>query len=81
MNREQIQATVIDTVATVLQMPANAVAADATRADLPGWDSLKHVEIVFALEDATGVQFGEAEMAGLDGIARIVDVVAQHHAA
>ncbi len=81
MNRDQIQAQVIDTIATVLQCPAGEVAADATRADLPGWDSLKHVEIMFALEDALGVEFDEAQLGELDSIPRIVDVVAQRHAA
>ena len=81
MNRDQIQAQVIDTLATVLQCPPTALAADAARADLPGWDSLKHVEIMFALEDALGVEFDESELGELDSIPRIVDAVARRHAA
>lgn len=30
----------------------------------PGWDSLKHIEIVLALEEAFGIQFQSAEMEG-----------------
>lgn len=80
MNREQIQALVADTVATVLQC-APADLAQASRAELPAWDSLKHVEILFALEDALGVEFSEDEMAGLDSVPRLVDAIVQRHAA
>lgn len=42
-----------------------------TRFDVPAWDSLKHMEIIFALEDRYRVQFDESEFASLDTPARI----------
>ena len=41
------------------------------RSDIGEWDSLKHVEIVFALEDEFGVQFDESEFAAMDSPAAI----------
>ena len=45
------------------------------RGHVPQWDSLKHMEIIFALEDRYRVQFDEAEFAHLDTPARIAAAV------
>jgi len=55
-------------------MPPSALA----RGHVPQWDSLKHMEIVFALEDRYRVQFDESEFARLDTPARIAAAVEKH---
>jgi len=40
------------------------------------WDSLKHVELIFMIEDRTGIRFTQEEIAGIkntDDIVRIVE--------
>jgi acyl carrier protein len=47
-----------------------------SRATEPGWDSLKHVELVFLIEDHFGMRFSEQEIVDLEdagGIERLVD--------
>ncbi len=56
-------------------------AVDLSRSEIPQWDSLKHVEIVFALEDRYNVQFDEAEFAGLTTVAVIAASLRAHLAA
>ena len=69
-------------IATVLRRPLDGVdAADISRERLEGWDSLKHVEILLAVEEACGVQFSEDEFAELASLAGIVAAVQAHHAA
>ena len=46
----------------------------------PRWDSLKHLELVFALEDLFEIRLDPAEMAGLDSLEHIVAAVERHHA-
>jgi acyl carrier protein len=41
------------------------------RGDVAQWDSLKHVEIVFALEDRYRVQFDESEFAAMTSTSAI----------
>lgn len=41
------------------------------RGDVEQWDSLKHVEIVFALEDQYGVEFAESEFSTMTSAAAI----------
>lgn len=80
MDRSTIERTVIDTIATVIKRPLPEGAA-ATREAVPEWDSLKHIEIMFALEDAFGTEFSEEELAALDSVGRIVDAIVARHAA
>jgi acyl carrier protein len=47
----------------------------------PGWDSLKHVEIIFALEDEFDVQFDEDSLSTLVSLSEIVTAIGSQHAA
>jgi acyl carrier protein len=47
-----------------------------SRATEPGWDSLRHVEMVFLFEDHFGMRFSEQEIQELEdarGIERIIE--------
>jgi len=65
---------------TILHLPAQDDSA-LRREDVDAWDSLKHMEIVFALEDRYGVRFDESEFAALDTSAAIAAALQRHLAA
>jgi acyl carrier protein len=44
------------------------VGPDASRLTVARWDSLKHMEIIFAFEEAYGVRLDESEMATLSSV-------------
>jgi acyl carrier protein len=79
MQRSEITRTVVEVLGAVLKRALDA-SQDHQRGQIPGWDSLKHVEIIFAVEDALSVEFAEEELAGLDSVNRIVDAVVAKHA-
>lgn len=64
--------TVLDALRVVLKTEVNA---DTSVHNTPQWDSLRHIEVIFAVEDATGVQFDEAELSELNSVARIVAAI------
>ena len=78
MDHFDIQASVLSVLEAVLKCP---VGPDSSRANTPVWDSLKHIEIVFAVEEELGIEFSEEDMAKLNSVARIVDLAAARHAA
>ena len=45
------------------------------RTDEPGWDSLKQVEILFAVEDGFSIRFKEVELSGLSSVNQIASAV------
>lgn len=70
MNRQEIETIVLKVLSTVLKCE---VTLESERNQIPQWDSLKHIEVLFAVEDELGLQFAEEELASLDTVSRIVE--------
>jgi acyl carrier protein len=47
----------------------------STRDTVAAWDSLKHVELVFLLEDEFGIEFVHDDFEDLNSVMAIVDLV------
>jgi acyl carrier protein len=52
----------------VLNDPALELTEGTTAAELPGWDSLAHINVLFAIEETFGVRFRTEEFARLESI-------------
>ena len=76
----QISAEVRRLMGLILRrdIPINA---EVRRDQEPAWDSLKHVEIMFVIEDHFSVKFSAAEFAGLASIDQIAAAVESRVAA
>jgi acyl carrier protein len=48
---------------------------DFSRETISAWDSLKHVAVIFAIEDEFEVQFSEEQMASLASLSAIVEAI------
>ena len=44
---------------------------DTTAADVPGWDSLAHVNFMYTIEQEFGIQFSEDEFTGFANIGEL----------
>ena len=73
-SRTDLEREVEQLILAVLR-PKAPLTAPLTRDGTEAWDSLKHVEIVFALEDRYGVQFDESEFALMDSAAAIAGLL------
>lgn len=69
---------IMDALPAVLK---TEVTAETSVHNTPQWDSLRHIEVIFAVEDACGVQFDEAELTELYSVERLLAAVQRHHAA
>jgi acyl carrier protein len=49
---------------------------DLTARDVPGWDSLKQIDIILAAEERFGVKFGSQDVDGLDSIGALAALIA-----
>lgn len=66
------------TVKEVMELVFNQSFDDGdpiARSETPAWDSLKHVEMVFAVEDACAVQFTRDELENFDSLDSVVGAV------
>lgn len=80
MDREQIERVTEKIVSIVLKRPLEPNSA-VSRENTAEWDSLKHLEIMFAVEDEFRMEFSEDELASADSIARIADLIEARHVA
>lgn len=79
MKREDIEQQLREILSLVLgpTLPDGELSRDT----VPTWDSLRQVEIIFAVEEAFDVQLSEAEMADAASLAAFADIVEAHLAA
>ena len=78
-----MQTDLENTILTILEAvlkTAFTPGEDVNRENTPAWDSLKHLEIVFALEEQLEIEFSEQEMASLNSVATIVEAVERKNA-
>ncbi|MEW9837315.1 hypothetical protein [Mesorhizobium marinum] len=68
------------TVANALKCSLDAVAADASVASLPQWDSIGHVNIVLEIEAEIGRPLAPEEIAGIASVADVALLYAGHKA-
>ena len=80
MTRPQIQSAVAEILSITVGRTIAATEA-VTRDSEPSWDSLKHVELIFMLEERFGVQFREDEMPELRSSEDIVHSLEEKRAA
>lgn len=77
MTRAEIDASVREVLGAVFK---RTVAADEDVSPLtePRWDSVKHIEILFMLEEALGITFPAEELLELKSADAITDRAAAH---
>jgi acyl carrier protein len=76
----RIKERIIETASAVFKMPADVVENGISPDTVKGWDSVKHVEFMVALEDCFGCMFDVEEIPELISLERIEEVVARHAA-
>jgi acyl carrier protein len=64
---EQLQEVFRD----VFDDPSLVLTPDTTSADIPDWDSLQHVTLLFRIEDEFGIEFIGDEAASLGNVGEL----------
>ena len=77
----QVEGQVDAVLADVLQMPAAGITDDLAMEDVEAWDSLKHMELIVALETAFDVQLTFDEIVMMRSVREIKRVLAERSAA
>ena len=68
-------------VASALGVPDEQIAADAAFGSIPQWDSMGHMNVVLAIEQAFDLTFESYEIADLTSVASIVSALVERGAA
>lgn len=72
----QLLEKILQTLADVLGEDPAAIRPDSSPSTLKSWDSINHLNLVMALESDFGVAFSPDEVAQMDSVQAIADLVA-----
>ena len=69
---------VYDIVSSMLRVPRASLGPDSSPDTLPQWDSLRHLQIVLALEEALGLHLTVEEIEAMQSMRVIIAIVESH---
>lgn len=79
--RAEVLAKIQDIAIEILGLPDLMIEESTTARDVPGWDSLTHVQIIIGVERALGIRLTATEVAQLENAGSLVDIVLARRAA
>ena len=68
---EKVEGQVRQTMANVFGISSDTITGDTSPLDIEQWDSLRHMNLILALEDECGVEFPEASLGDLTSLNKI----------
>lgn len=76
MQAPEQQAKFYVTLSALLGVPASELGPQSSRQTVVQWDSLKHMHLMLALEEAFDIEFDDQELATLDNAQALLDCLA-----
>jgi len=58
----ELHPTLVEIVQKLFRLPDARPVAGTHYADIPGWDSLSHINVIFEVEKSFGVRFDDQEL-------------------
>jgi acyl carrier protein len=68
---------IVQVIADVLNLPLAQVTPELSPQDAEGWDSVQHLNLVLAIEQAFGIQLAPEEIEQMQSVGAIFKIVRQ----
>jgi len=65
----------LQVIADVLNLPVDRVTPERSPQNVEGWDSVQHLNLVLAIEQAMGIQFAPEDIEKMQSVGEIVEIV------
>jgi acyl carrier protein len=66
---------ILEIVSQIMEVPLESLTLASSAETIPGWDSLKHMNLVLALEETFGILFSEDQIPELTQVGTILTIV------
>lgn len=76
----KLQEIVRDLMGEIFDCNPHTINSDTTMESLKAWDSLQHLNLVLAMEEALDVRFTSEEVTKMTSFGEIIAVLKHHHA-
>ena len=80
MTGEEIRSRARAVLANALKVNPDTIPDNASQMDLSEWDSVRHMNVVIALENDFGIEFEDAELPTLTSLPLLVAAIGRHTA-
>ena len=70
------QDRVFQVISNVLNVPANKLNVDSSPESIEQWESMKHINLVLAIEEEFDIQFDDEQIAELQSVKSIIAAIA-----
>ena len=77
MTQEDIWNRLTNTFRDTFEDDSLTIREQTSAADIPDWDSLRHIELLVAVEQQFRVRFNTGEVAGLKNVGEMVELIAR----
>ena len=68
---------IIDVFSRIMEVPAEGISASSSPATVETWDSLKHMNLVLALEEEFGIRLNDERIMKMVTLGAIVETVSE----
>lgn len=75
MSREEIFKKLNEVFREEFDDEGLTVSEETTAQDVEGWDSLEHIDLIAAVEDAFGIHFTMGEVTGMKNVGAMADLI------
>ncbi len=65
-------------MSTILDINTSLISEDTSMSDIEGWDSLKHMNLIFALEEDFNVKFTDEEIVKMTSVKMLLESLKKH---
>ena len=73
MESNEILARLCEIAADHFDLPGIVLTTETTASDIPGWDSLAHIQLLMLVENAFKVRFKASEVSSFADVGQLVD--------
>src|SRR5439155_26513641 len=80
MTKDEIKVRARVVLAKALKVDPQTIADNASQTNLSDWDSVRHMNVVLALENDFGIEFEDAELPILTSLPLLVAAIEKHSA-
>jgi acyl carrier protein len=80
MDAQEVWTRLTDVFRSQFDDPRLAIAPETSARDVPGWDSLAHIQLLVAVEIEFGIKLNTGEVAGLANVGEMVALIVRRTA-
>ena len=73
MESTEILSKLSEIAADHFDLPGIVLAPETTASDVPGWDSLAHIQLLMLVENSFGVRFKASEVSSFANVGQLAD--------